>query len=885
VGSGLTVTAARGAGTRSPVREWQVASTTDVTDGAEAVSSPGYDATRWLVAPARSTVMAALLAGGEYPDVFYSTRMRDEVDRARFAVPWWFRTEFLAEGGDRTHVQVQGVIPCAALWVNGRRVLDASTLAGAYVVQTVDVTDLVRPGANALALLVPPGNPLEDLSIGWVDWAQPPPDDNMGPWRDVVIERTGDVRLSPAHVRARFVPPPPDDPVAHLEVLVEVTNHGTNARTVSLDGSLVGHGTSLHFRRKVDVAPGATVPVRLGADDGDTLTVAEPAVWWPIGEGAQPLYRLSLDATVEGTLSDHVDARVGLRTVESEVMPGGGRQFVVNGRRIQILGAGWSPDLFLRSDPARTAAQLALSAHVGLNAIRPEGKLENPEFYDLCDELGIMVLPGWECCNKWEAWAGTGGAAWDDNDLDVAERSMESEAELLRSHASVICFLIGSDYAPPPPIAQRYVRALESKGWTLPVVASAAVQGSEVSGPSGMKMTGPYDWVPPVYWYDRDPQLGGAIGFNSETSAGHTVPRTASLRRMLTLEELDRLWQQPSLRQYHSAPAAVLEASSVFDQLGLFANALEQRYGRPRSAADFVAKSQLAAYEAARAQFEAYVTRADADEPATGVVYWMLTPPWPSLNWQLFDYDLDTPGSFAGARKALERLHVLYAYDTETVKVVNRTRATSSALDVTVRRWTPAGEGAPQGRHRVGPLEDRAVVDVAAVAPPDGVSGLWFLELELATPDGAVVSRNVYWLSTTRDVLDRHKVDWYAMGVSTYADFRALSDLRAAKVRVEATASRTSSDTDVEVTLRNDDASGTPAVGLHLSLAAGGHAVSPVFWDDNDIVLFSGQSVVVRGRTAAASEAPLLVHVEGFNLYRPLVAAVVPRPPGASASS
>jgi exo-1,4-beta-D-glucosaminidase len=41
---------------------------------------------------------------------------------------------------------------------------------------------------------------------------------------------------------------------------------------------------------------------------------------------------------------------------------------------------------------------------MGMNAIRLEGKMEHPELYGIADRLGLMVMPGWECCDKWEAW-------------------------------------------------------------------------------------------------------------------------------------------------------------------------------------------------------------------------------------------------------------------------------------------------------------------------------------------------------------------------------------------------------------------------------------------------------------------------------------------------
>ena len=74
-----------------------------------------------------------------------------------------------------------------------------------------------------------------------------------------------------------------------------------------------------------------------------------------------------------------------------------------------------------------------------------------------------MILAGWECCDKWESAAKTGGEPWDAADEKVAAASMASEARLLRNHPSVIGFLIGSDNAPPAGAREAVCRYLASR--------------------------------------------------------------------------------------------------------------------------------------------------------------------------------------------------------------------------------------------------------------------------------------------------------------------------------------------------------------------------------------------------------------------------------------
>ncbi|HLN05877.1 MAG TPA: hypothetical protein VK217_06350 [Acidimicrobiales bacterium] len=849
---------------RTVVEAWQVQSADVDASGGAMISDPLYGADRWYTAPKRSTVMAALLANGQFPDICWSTNMAD-IDRARFEVPWWYRTTFTVPADAHTVLCAEGINPKADLWVNGVMVADHRQIAGAYTCNTFDLTDLVRRGTNALAFQVYPSNPMEDLSIGWVDWNSWPPDNNMGIWRDVAILRLGELQLTDLRVTTELRLPSLD--LAEVRVAVDVHNLAGRATASTLVGNISGPGNTIEFTKELRLGPRETRTVRLGPEDAAGLRVHDPAIWWPAGEGNQPLYRLQIAVTAGGLDSDHLTSRFGMRSVTSDVAAGGGRRFLVNGRPIAIRGAGWAPDLFLRHDVRRLRDHIAYAVDLGLNTIRLEGKLENPEFFELADEAGIMVLPGWECCTKWEAHAQTGGSVWTDHDFAIAGRSMASEAARLRDHPCVIGFLIGSDFAPPPRTARIYVDALTATEWPLPIISSATAEGTEATGPSGMKMTGPYAWVPPVYWYATDPGLGGAVGFNSETSAGNNVPRLTSLDKMLSARELEQLWREPNAKQYHAGPP------SEFDNLAIFSRALAARYGEPRSLRDFASKAQLASYEATRAQFEAYRSRATDNEPATGVVYWMLNSAWPSLNWQLYDHYLDPAGAYFGTKKANEPLHVLYTYDRHLVQVSNRTRATAGPFEVTIMARDLDGTVILEDHGSVEPLGPGMTATCARVEPPTGISTTYFLELRLAGHDGDLLSRNVYWLSTSADEPDWAATTWQYTPTRAFADLRGLGQLPMARIEA-GTVLRHELAQDVwTVTLRN--VSDVPAVQLHASVVtAATEAVAPIIWDDNDVTLFGGQSATLTAHhgTLGASRAPVSALIEGLNLEAPVSA-------------
>jgi exo-1,4-beta-D-glucosaminidase len=864
------------AGTQTAIAHWQIQSSAKAQQSGAEVSFAGFATRDWYTVSGRATVMAGLLENGTYKNVFYSDNLRavEEPDSSGnvFLIPWWYRTEFTLGRGTRdtrTLLRINGMIASADVWLNGHLLAEQAAVAGAYPVEELDVTSWMRDGVNVLALRVHPGDPRTSFSIGWVDWNPTPPDDNMGPWRGVDIVRTGPVQLRFPQVTSTLSFP--DLARAALTVKVEARNLDTLAHEATITGTVAG----VPLRRTIHLAPGETQTVSFSPQSDPALELEHPQVWWPVGMGEHPLYTVQMAAAVDGADSDRASAAFGIRSVTSHLTPQGYTQFVINGKPLLIRGAGWAPDMFLRDDPKRLQAEFSYVVNLGLNAIRSEGKLEAERFYDLADRNGVLVLPGWECCDKWESWAKTGGEPWDAADEKVAAASMASEARLLRNHPSVIGFLIGSDNAPPPAIAKTYVDTLHAENWPLPIVAAASNQATAETGPSGMKMDGPYDWVPPEYWYAG--KLGGAFGFDSEVSAGATIPLLDDLTRMLSPQELEALWKYPQVRQFHASAAW-----STFARLTTFDTALAARYGAPKSLEDYVAKAQLENYDNVRAQFEAFNAHMDAANPATGVIYWMLNNAWPSLHWHLYDYFLNPAGAYFGARTANEPLHIQYAYDSRAITLVNHTLHDEHGLKVTIRLRNLDG----------GVAFERSLKDidlpsgtrqVATLPAPAGLSRVYFIELALSSADGTSISRNVYWLSTRTDKLDFPHSNWYLTPVTQYADLTPLASLPAATSEVRATLRHAGAEDLATVTLTVPPSSGTVALFQHVSIrrSAGGEAVVPILWSDNDVTLWPGESLTLTAHFAASAAAPV-IEVTGWNVPTRSVAVAVTGTPVAA---
>ena len=850
------------AGTDTVIAHWVIQSSAKAQQAGAEVSAAGFSTKEWYPVSGRATAMAGLLENDTYKDIFYSDNLRaaEEPDSSGnvFVIPWWYRTEFTlgaSAPSARTLVRINGIIASADVWLNGNLIADQAAIAGAYPVHEIDVTRWVHLGTNTLALRVRPADARNSLSIGWVDWNPTPPDNNMGPWRGVDIVRTGPVRILYPQVTSALSLP--DLSHAALTVRVGARNLDDSAHDATLTAVVAG----VALRRTIHLVPGETRTVEFSAKTDPGLNIRQPKIWWPRDLGAQPLYDLQATASVDGATSDRASTTFGIRSVTSHLTPQGYRQFIINGKPVLLRGAGWASDMFLRDDPKRMEAEFNYVVNLGLNTLRSEGKLEDARFYDLADREGIMVLAGWECCDKWESWAKTGGEPWTAADEKIAAASMVTEAELLRNHPSVIGFLIGSDNAPPPSVSKIYTDALHETDWPLPIIAAAVPTGTPETGLSGMKMDGPYSWVPPAYWYAD--KLGGAFGFDSEVSAGASIPLLDDLNRMLSPQELEALWKYPHARQFHASAAW-----STFATIEPFDTALAKRYGPPTGLADYVAKSQLENYDNVRAQFEAFNARMDAAKPSTGVIYWMLNNAWPSLHWHLYDYFLNPAGAYFGAKMANEPLHIQYSYDTHAIVAVNHTLASEHGLNALIRVHNLDGAVRYERRLQDIDVGGNATRQLETLPAIDGLSRVYFIELELADSNGKQISRNVYWLSTQSDELDWAHSNWYLTPVTKYADLTPLQSLPPATSEVRATLRREGDEITVAVTLSVPASSRAVALFQHVSIkrSAGGEPLLPILWSANDVTLWPGQSLTLTARCTAPGATTPVVEVSGWNV-------------------
>jgi exo-1,4-beta-D-glucosaminidase len=851
-----------GPGVAVRLREgWALQSSCQVGAAGDEISRPGFRTDGWHRAAVPTTVVAALVADGTYKDPFFGVNLRSlpgmdypvgknfsnlpmPADSA-FRCSWWYRTEFPCPPrarGKTVWLRFDGINYRANVWLNGQKVADAKEVAGTFRVFEFDVTRFVRAGgSNALAVEVLAPEE-KDLALTWVDWNPAPPDKDMGIWQEVSLAVSGDVSLRHPFVTSKL---DPGQATAALTVSAELRN--VSSRPVK--GVLRAEVEGIRVSQPVELSASESKTVRLPPDSHPQLVLRKPRLWWPHTMGEPNLYTATLTFEANGTVSDSAHARFGVREVTAEPNEQGYRLFKINGRKILIRGGGWASDMLLRFSPARTKGELRYVQHMGLNAVRLEGKLERTEFYDLADEMGVLIMPGWCCCDMWERWA-----EWTPEHHRIAGASLVDQVRRLRNHPSVFVWLYGSDNPPPAEVEQMYVRILGEQRWPNPSLSSATEKPTSVSGDTGVKMTGPYDYVPPNYWL-VDKQLGGAYGFNTETGPGPAIPPLESLKRFLPeghLWPLDEVWS------YHAG-------GSRFATLDVFRKALDARYGKPDSLPDFLRKSEAMAYEGQRAMFEAYARNKYV---ATGVIQWMLNNAWPSLIWHLYDYYLVPAGGYFGTKKACEAVHVQYSYDDGSVAVINGREESLPRMKVTARVYgLEATEKA--SREAVLDLPPDSSTRAFALPKVDGSTTTYFVRLQLRDPAGGLVSENFYWLSSKRDVLDWAGTKGTAYTPQlTYGDLTGLNRLP----RVELTArSRVESDGSAErmrVTVENPSKDLAFMVRLRVTKGPGGEDVTPVFWEDNYVSLLPGEKreVAVMYDVSALDRTAATLAVDGWNV-------------------
>jgi exo-1,4-beta-D-glucosaminidase len=827
---------------------WSIQAAAEVTESGAAVSTTGFDASGWFATSVPATPMAAQVANGLYPDLYLGTNL-EEVDTGQFKGAWWYRTEFEVSAEDAEKVarlHFAGINYAADIWLNGEQLAARNMVVGAFRVYELDVTGRLVAGRNALAVAIYPPQP-GDFTIGFVDWNPHPPDENMGIWRPVSLRLTDAVSLNDVAVQTEVDVETLES--AEIKVSAVVKNHSDAEVKAAVSGRI----EEISFAADVILAPYESQLVWFTPDHYDNLKIDAPRLWWPHTLGEPHLYSMTMTAKVDGQVSDSAETTFGIRQFSTYLNDQGHRGFTVNGQPVLIRGGGWVDDLLLSDTPEKIDAQLAYVKQMHLNTIRLEGFWGSSHYlYDAADREGILVMPGWSCQWEWEEYLGKAvsedyGGVLEPEEMDLVAASLADQMRYLRNHPSIFTWVLASDLLPHPDLERRYETVLEEVDPARPPLVSCGWLESEVSGPSGVKMNGPYDWVPPVYWWE-DREHGGAYGFNTETGPGPQPPPLESMRRMIPTENL---WPINEVWNYHCG-------RNEFNDMDRYVEALDRRYGPSDSVEEFLFKAQAASYEAIRPMFESFAVNRPL---TTGLIQWMLNSAWPETYWQLYDWYLMPNGAFYGTRAASQPLNLSFNYADETVYAVNDSRFASDGLRAVVRAFDLSAREIYNQSFQID-LPPAGAQPLVSLADQESPTPVWVLDLRLHDASGAEVARNFYWLSTEPDVLDYENNLWFVTPTKEFADFTALDDL--SEVELEVSASGNGSEVMVQLSNPAD------ALAFFVELRvidAEGNSILPVLWDDNYVSILPGESRELAARFPTVDDVSgTTLVVKGWNV-------------------
>jgi len=593
--------------------------------------------------PIPGDIHSALIAAGRIADPM--------IGRNEAAVQWvaeatWeIRRRFTLDGaelvGKWAVLDLEFLDTFADVIING---FNVGRTASSFMRHRLDVSDVLRAGENEIALrFVPAAKEAQAIAA-----RQPFPIPRA---RDNRVDHLNMIRKAQCHAGWDWGPclmviGAYAEPKLHLfdgvrieHAVIRQKHHGDGKVTVTADVELaaVKERTIPLIFTLGEAAASANVAVtRAGAKASLAIEVDNPALWWPAGHGDQPLYQAAI--AIPG---DRVERRVGLRRLEVVNQPddaGTSLFFRVNGIDIFCKGANWIPADALPSRITRERVRRllveAVAANMNMIRVWGGGFYEFDDFYDACDELGLLV---WQdmmfACSQYPSTP---------EFLDIVDAEIRYQVKRLASHPSIALWcgdneIIGSLnwYEESKKNRDRYLvnydrlnrtiekAAIESDSdrrfWPSSPCSGALDYGDAWHDDSKGDMHFWSVWHESKdfeHYYDVRPRFCSEFGFQS-------FPTMTSIARFAEPEE----WNATApVMEFHQRDRA---------GNGRIVETMTRYFRGPTSFARFVYLSQLQQALA----IETAVRYWRSLKPLSmGTLYWQLNDVWPAVSWSSIDY-------------------------------------------------------------------------------------------------------------------------------------------------------------------------------------------------------------------------------------------------------
>lgn len=615
----------------------------------------GVPATSWLPAVVPGDVHLDLLRNRLIPAPFY----RDDEAKLQWIqnAGWEYRATVVADAALLRHRNIdlvfEGLDTVATVYLNGHPLLHSDNMFRAW---RADAKPFLRLGANQLLVTFPSAVSAAEAAAasdpwraqtqtkartyvrkaayeyGW-DWG--PTFITSGIWRPVELQAWNDARISNLYIHQLDV----SSTVAHLDAAVEVTASVHCAARIEVSMQTPS-GNTVRFSQNTTLDPGVNhidLPIE----------VDHPALWYPAGYGAHPLYAFQASVSSGGRLQDEATAHAGLRSVVlRRVQDQWGRsfEFVVNGIPIFAKGADVIPfDSFpnrVTDAQIRGILQSAVDANMNMVRVWGGGYYETDQFYTICDQLGLMVWQDFMFGNEWQP----GTYAFRQN----VQKEVEYQVKRLRNHPSIVLWCgnneteISWDWDQMKAITRDLSSETRRRMWQdyLLLFSGVIPQTVERLNPETpywpSSPSADYEHESPSYqsgdMHDWAVWHGGAP-FSEYDSV---YPRFMSEYGFQSFPEMRTIDAFTLPQDRASIFTPVMLAHQKNDEgNAIIRDYMLHYYGQPKNFADFLYASQVLQAEGVKVGAE-HLRR--SMPRSMGSLYWQLNDCWPVASWSSIDY-------------------------------------------------------------------------------------------------------------------------------------------------------------------------------------------------------------------------------------------------------
>lgn len=827
---------------------WKMKKVDEVVVKTEDVSTSKVSTDDWMPAIVPGTVLNSLVYNGVYPEPYYglnnkleSNLIPDLHHAGRDFYTYWFRTEFETPAENhknkKTWLQIDGINYRAEVWLNGNMV---GNIAGMFYQDYIDITDYIHlDKSNVLAVKVYPvdvpgtvkpkgrkaigalndefqnggngeigKNVTQLMTVGWdftfLDGIR---DRNTGIWKDISIYTTGNVTLRHPFIKSDLSKPAYNQSRQTISVEIINPNADWTTHDLTIEGRI--EEGDITFEKKVRLIRGQQKEILFTPEEFPQLVIDNPRLWWPINKGKQELYNLSLRIKDKsGNTLDSLSTRFGIREITSNTdTPDRSRTFHVNGKPIFIKGTNWLPENMLRNSDERTYAELRYTAQSGINLIRlwGGGITESDYFFQLCDELGIMV---------WAEFWMTGDTKHP-SDKNIYYSNVASTVKRIRNHPS-LAYYVSSNESTEMAETERLIQQLDgTRGYQMQSECCGVHDGS------------PYKQVNIMRHYENTASDRGSriYGFNPEYGAP-CLPTVECLREMMDEEDLwpinKKVWDYSDGNGFHLMST-------------LYADMVNE-YGESDNIDDFAKKGQLVGAFNYKSIWEVwnYNKLNYGDRYTSGFLFWYHNSPIRQVCARMWDWSLEPTAGLYAAQNACEPLHPQFDFLKNTISVVNDYYRVFTNYKVTAEVYDLNSKKVLSKEAIVNLPEDGVHENIFKIDFPSDITNVHFIKLRLLDDKGKEVGSNFYWRSNSK-----YEGKNTLTGPTT-AGFLDLSKMKEVQLKVNYTTREENNRYFVEMDVINR--SGGIAFFTQLQFLDGDDKpVRPSFYTDNFFSLLPGE--------------------------------------------